>query len=424
MGMMNTRALEDLFKFADDKKMIAKYDFRLSAIEIYNEQVRDLLEPLDASGKPKKLDIKTDPATGASTVPDMKHAGCSSITDVDSLMELAVKNRTSASTSMNQHSSRSHLILTVHINRVDLVNGGTLFGKLHLIDLAGSERLSRSGAEGERLTEAKSINKSLSALGNCVSALVTKSKHVPYRDSKLTFLLQDSLGMDNKTLMFVCASPADADVTETSCSFQFAARVSKVELGAAKRRGDGGAAAQVKDAEAKAKKAEDEKNQALARIEELVAERCEMVSSAEKAIGRHKAMAARETRLEEREGGLRERESKLETRERALQKSEARKERDVPRQTCQPPRKENDPREVAKDEAATVESALEETETLVTEGWEVAVNETVNGNEVGSDTEGDKENTDAKENARGGHEAAANSKESVSLEERLAMFRC
>jgi kinesin family member C2/C3 len=213
MGMMNSRALEDLFKIADEKRMIARYDFKLSAIEIYNEQVRDLLEPNDASGKQKKLDVKTDAATGASTVPDMLHSPCTSINDVDRLMDLATKNRTSASTSMNQHSSRSHLILTVHITRIDLVNGGTLFGKLHLIDLAGSERLSRTGAEGDRLTEAKNINKSLSALGNCISALVTKSKHVPYRDSKLTFLLQDSLGMDSKTLMFVCASPAEADVT-------------------------------------------------------------------------------------------------------------------------------------------------------------------------------------------------------------------
>ena len=109
------------------------------------------------------------------------------------------------------------------------------------------QRLSRTGATGERLTEAKNINKSLSALGNCVSALVAKSKHIPFRDSKLTHLLQDSLAGDAKVLMFVCSSPCDSDAPETSCSLQFATRARGVELGGAKRRGDGGSAAALKE---------------------------------------------------------------------------------------------------------------------------------------------------------------------------------
>jgi len=114
------------------------------------------------------------------------------------------------------------------------------FGKLHLIDLAGSERLSKTGAEGARLKEAQAINKSLSALGNVIEALQKKSNHVPYRNSKLTYLLQDSLGGHAKTLMFINVSPTLSDAEETNCSLTFASRVRKVELGAAAKNVVGG----------------------------------------------------------------------------------------------------------------------------------------------------------------------------------------
>lgn len=143
---------------------------------------------------------------------------------------------------MNEHSSRSHSILTVSVQGHNFTAGITYFGKLHLIDLAGSERVSRSGATGERLKEAQAINKSLSALGNVLHNLQLKSKHIPYRDSKLTYLLQDSLGGNSKCMMFVNISPCSADVEETFCSLEFAARVSRVELGMAtqnKQRKDG-----------------------------------------------------------------------------------------------------------------------------------------------------------------------------------------
>jgi kinesin family protein C2/C3 len=112
-------------------------------------------------------------------------------------------------------------------------SGAQTIGKLHLVDLAGSERLSKTGATGDRLKEAQNINKSLSALGDVIAALQQRSKHIPYRNSKLTHLLQDSLGGNSKVLMFVNCSPASTNAGETLCSLNFAARASKVELGKA-----------------------------------------------------------------------------------------------------------------------------------------------------------------------------------------------
>ncbi|CAM9793738.1 unnamed protein product, partial [Discosporangium mesarthrocarpum] len=125
----------------------------------------------------------------------------------------------------------SHLILSVLVESLNLHTGNTSRGKLHLIDLAGSERISKSGAEGQALKEAQNINKSLSALGDVIAARVGKHSHVPYRNSTLTYLLQDSLSADSKTLMFVCISPVIYNVEESFCSLNFAARVRTVELG-------------------------------------------------------------------------------------------------------------------------------------------------------------------------------------------------
>ena len=108
-----------------------------------------------------------------------------------------------------------------------------VYSKLHLVDLAGSERITKSGAEGARLKEAQNINKSLSALGDVIQARANKQGHVPFRNSTLTYLLQDSLSQDSKTLMFVCASPVIYNCEETYCSLNFASRVRTVELGKA-----------------------------------------------------------------------------------------------------------------------------------------------------------------------------------------------
>ncbi len=146
-------------------------------------------------------------------------------------LKQAQKNRAVGSHDMNEHSSRSHSILTLVVRGRNLRDGTTTFGKLHLIDLAGSERLSKTDATGDRLKEAQNINKSLSALGDVIQALGKRASHIPYRNSKLTFLLQDSLGGNSKVLMFVNVSPAPYNVGESVCSLNFAFRCRSVELG-------------------------------------------------------------------------------------------------------------------------------------------------------------------------------------------------
>lgn len=142
-------------------------------------------------------------------------------------------NRATAATNMNERSSRSHALLCIQVSGVNTTTGVFCSGKLNLIDLAGSERLSKSGSGGERLKEAQNINKSLSALGDVIQALKTKQAHVPYRNSKLTYLLQDSLGGNSKVMMMVQVAPVNYHVNETICSLGFAKRVKGVELGQA-----------------------------------------------------------------------------------------------------------------------------------------------------------------------------------------------
>ncbi|KAG8067962.1 hypothetical protein GUJ93_ZPchr0005g14760 [Zizania palustris] len=148
-------------------------------------------------------------------------------------------NRAVGSTALNERSSRSHSILTVHVRGLDVKNGSTSRGCLHLIDLAGSERVERSEATGDRLKEAQHINKSLSALGDVIFALAQKNAHVPYRNSKLTQVLQSSLGGQAKTLMFVQINPDVESYSETISTLKFAERVSGVELGAARSNKEG-----------------------------------------------------------------------------------------------------------------------------------------------------------------------------------------
>ncbi|KAJ0736772.1 putative minus-end-directed kinesin ATPase [Helianthus annuus] len=153
--------------------------------------------------------------------------------DVIDLMNLGHRNRAVGATALNDRSSRSHSCLTVHVQGRDLTSGAVVRGCMHLVDLAGSERVDKSEVAGDRLKEAQHINKSLSALGDVISSLAQKNSHVPYRNSKLTQLLQDSLGGQAKTLMFVHISPELNAVGETLSTLKFAERVATVELGAA-----------------------------------------------------------------------------------------------------------------------------------------------------------------------------------------------
>uniref|UniRef100_A0A5B7AR15 Putative kinesin-4 isoform X1 n=1 Tax=Davidia involucrata TaxID=16924 RepID=A0A5B7AR15_DAVIN len=227
---VNYRALSDLFLLAEQRKNLFRYDVSVQMIEIYNEQVRDLLV---TDGLNKRLEIKNSSQTGLN-VPDASLVRVTSTSGVIDLMNLGQRNRAVGATALNDRSSRSHSCLTVHVQGRDLTSGTILRGCMHLVDLAGSERVDKSEVTGDRLKEAQHINKSLSALGDVISSLAQKSSHVPYRNSKLTQLLQDSLGGQAKTLMFVHISPELDAVGETISTLKFAERVATVELGVAR----------------------------------------------------------------------------------------------------------------------------------------------------------------------------------------------
>ncbi|KAL7576298.1 hypothetical protein ACA910_018121 [Epithemia clementina (nom. ined.)] len=217
----------------------------LGMLEIYNDEVYDLLTSeggatmaekkegaMKAGGK-ASLEVRRD-KDGRIEVPNLTKERVTSIQEVMALLKRGNSNRATASTDMNEHSSRSHMVLIVDVYSgigETQQNKGTLY----LVDLAGSERVRKSNVQGDQLKEAGFINKSLSALGNVMEALDRKSSHVPYRDSKLTYLLQDSLGGNSRTMMVVTISPMDLSHDESVHALQFATRVRRIQIGAAQR---------------------------------------------------------------------------------------------------------------------------------------------------------------------------------------------
>jgi hypothetical protein len=204
-----------------------KYLVRASYYEIYNEEIRDLL-----SSKPQNsLELKESPDTGV-YVKDLTSTVVKDVHEIDKVLQKGKKNRSVGATLMNAGSSRSHSVFTIVVECCSNDGQGEHIrvGKLNLVDLAGSERQSKTGATGERLKEATKINLSLSALGNVISALVDgKSVHVPYRDSKLTRILQDSLGGNTKTVMCANAGPADYNYDESLSKLRFANRANNIK---------------------------------------------------------------------------------------------------------------------------------------------------------------------------------------------------
>ncbi|NXE40388.1 KIFC3 protein, partial [Ptilorrhoa leucosticta] len=232
---INQRALQLLFSEVRGKAADWDYAITVSAAEIYNEALRDLLgkEPQE------KLEIKLCPdGSGQLYVPGLTEFRVQSVEDINKVFEFGHVKRVTECTNLNEHSSRSHALLIVTVRGLDRSTGLRTTGKLNLVDLAGSERVGRSGAEGSRLREAQHINKSLSALGDVIYALRSRQGHVPFRNSKLTYLLQDSLSGDSKTLMMVQVSPAEKNTSETLCSLKFAERVRSVELGPVSRKAE------------------------------------------------------------------------------------------------------------------------------------------------------------------------------------------
>ncbi|GMH73896.1 hypothetical protein TL16_g06314 [Triparma laevis f. inornata] len=204
------------------------YSIEIGMLEIYNEDVRDLLSPDLVS-----VDLKRDSA-GKIQVPNLTRKGVTSLNDVIDVMGMGKKNRAVAATNMNDQSSRSHMILNAIVS--SWIDGQPVStGQLYLVDLAGSERVNKSGVQNKELKEAQHINLSLSALGDVMEALDKKSSHVPYRNSKLTYCLQDSLGGNSRTMMIVNVCPSSSSGEESLCALQFASRVRRITMSAATR---------------------------------------------------------------------------------------------------------------------------------------------------------------------------------------------
>ncbi|XP_059184361.1 kinesin-like protein KIF17 [Centropristis striata] len=221
------RAFEHIFESIQCAEN-TKFLVRASYLEIYNEEIRDLL----GNDTKQRLELKEHPERGV-YVRDLSMHTVHSVVECESIMEQGWGNRAVGYTLMNKDSSRSHSIFTINLEICNTDAAGQdhlRAGKLNLVDLAGSERQSKTGATGERLREATKINLSLSALGNVISALVDgRSKYIPYRDSKLTRLLQDSLGGNTRTLMIACLSPADNNYEESLSTLRYANRAKSIQ---------------------------------------------------------------------------------------------------------------------------------------------------------------------------------------------------
>lgn len=195
---MIPRAVEQIFTAAETLRERGwEYSFEGQYLEIYNETVNDLLGTKDFDKI--KHDIKHD--KGRTTVTETVVVKLESPSEVSDLLTRATARRRVGETLMNARSSRSHSVFALRIAGTNTITGEHCEGILNLVDLAGSERLNSSGATGDRLKETVAINKSLSSLADVISALGEGSSHVPYRNSRLTYLLQNSLGGNSKTLM-------------------------------------------------------------------------------------------------------------------------------------------------------------------------------------------------------------------------------
>lgn len=222
---LTPRATTELFKIL--KRDGNKFSFSLKAymVELYQDTLVDLLLPKNA--KRLKLEIKKD-SKGMVSIENVTVVSISTIDELRSIIQRGSEQRHTSGTQMNEESSRSHLVLSIVIESTNLQTQSVARGKLSFVDLAGSERIKKSGSSGSQLKEAQSINKSLSALGDVISALSSSGQHIPYRNHKLTMLMSDSLGGNAKTLMFVNVSPAESNLDETYNSLMYASRVRSI----------------------------------------------------------------------------------------------------------------------------------------------------------------------------------------------------
>ncbi|KAG5289023.1 kinesin motor domain-containing protein [Histoplasma ohiense] len=212
------------------------YTMQGNFVEVYNENLNDLLGKAEEFDK-KKHEIRHDMQKCKTTITDITTVNLDSPARVESILRRAAMNRSVAATKANERSSRSHSVFILKLIGENRFTGEKSEGTLNLVDLAGSERLSHSKATGERLKETQSINRSLSCLGDVIGALGQGKEggHIPYRNSKLTYLLQFSLGGNSKTLMFVMVSPRQEHLNETLTSLKFATKVHNTHIGTARK---------------------------------------------------------------------------------------------------------------------------------------------------------------------------------------------
>eukprot|EP00011_Vannellida_sp_DIVA3-517-6-12_P010659 CAMPEP_0114619368 /NCGR_PEP_ID=MMETSP0168-20121206/8179_1 /TAXON_ID=95228 ORGANISM="Vannella sp., Strain DIVA3 517/6/12" /NCGR_SAMPLE_ID=MMETSP0168 /ASSEMBLY_ACC=CAM_ASM_000044 /LENGTH=666 /DNA_ID=CAMNT_0001830537 /DNA_START=87 /DNA_END=2087 /DNA_ORIENTATION=+ len=233
---MIPRAVHQIFETAEALRSRGwSYEFLADYLEIYNESIRDLLSK-SRNSNPKDFRIQHTKAKTTS-VANLTYVPVTRPDQVHGLLYTASKNRAVAKTECNDRSSRSHSVFQLKITGKNEVTGEMAEGVLNLVDLAGSERLKESKSTGDRLKETQNINKSLSCLGDVIAALANKDSHIPYRNSKLTFLLQNSLGGNSKTLMFVNISPNSHDLNESINSLRFATKVNACDIGVARKGG-------------------------------------------------------------------------------------------------------------------------------------------------------------------------------------------
>ena len=229
MGSEDTRGIiprmiKHVFDFIHEQNSSSEFMLKVSMIEIYQERIRDLLDVSRVNLPIREDSIKGIYVDGCSE----RYVGCPR--DVLDALELGSNNRAQAATNMNEHSSRSHSIFILTINQTNKKEGFSKIGKLYLVDLAGSEKISKTGATGHTLEEAKIINKSLTTLGRVINNLTDgKSQHVPYRESKLTRVLQESLGGNSKTCLIITCSPSIYNESETLSTLRFGERAKKIK---------------------------------------------------------------------------------------------------------------------------------------------------------------------------------------------------
>jgi kinesin family protein 5 len=216
---LTPRIVQNLFDNICNSSADLEFTVKVSFMEIYMERVKDLLNPQNDN-----LPVHEDKSKGV-YVKGLLEVFVGSIGEVFEAMRRGLSSRASSSTNMNAESSRSHSIFVIHVTQKNTSTGSSKTGRLSMVDLAGSEKVGKTGATGQTLEEAKKINKSLSALGNVINSLTDgKSSHIPYRDSKLTRILQESLGGNSRTTLIINCSPSSCNDAETISTLRFGMR--------------------------------------------------------------------------------------------------------------------------------------------------------------------------------------------------------